>query len=375
MKKAGLRDIKKRNSQIILGLILESGPLSRIEIAKYTKLSPSTVTVLVNEMIEKGLLKESGVSSSTGGRKRIELSINSAFGDICIIDIKRKGAVLNFYDMNLNELETVPVTNHFITGNDLLLSISSSMYSYYKENESRKSRVIGIGLLFHEDVQPSDCNVIYSTSLSSANISLREALLTQFRIPVIEEYMSELSIWKLLNEGENKSLNNAHISIGNSILVSITLEGKPLKLNGGRFSDITPLIFNNDDDIRQLNMLEELYSKGIQSEEKEEEKEKEQRHSQTNIQTSGQNNIIAFLSKQITNAIVSLCTLFSLDTVYLSGSITRSKKFMRAIREMTRVKLASALAPDIVVLNTVQQPIADLLAKKVRCSFFDTISI
>jgi len=369
MKKAGLRDIKKRNSQIILSLILESGPLSRIEIAKYTKLSPSTVTVLVNELIEKGLLIESGVSSSTGGRKRIELSINSAFGDICIIDIKRKGAVLNFYDMNLNELETIPVTNHFITGNDLLLSISSSIYTYYKDNESGKNRIIGIGLLFHEDVQPSDCNVIYSTSLSSANISLREALLTQFRVPVIEEYLSDISIWKLLNEGENKSLNNAHISIGNSILVSITLEGKPLKLNGGRFSDITPLIFNSEDDTRQLNLLEELYSKGNQSE------EKEQKHDQTNIQTSGQNNIIAFLSKQITNAIVSLCTLFSLDTVYLSGSITKSKKFIRAIREMTRFKLASALAPDIVVLNNVQQPIADLLAKKVRYSFLDTIGI
>jgi len=369
MKKAGLRDIKNRNSQIILSLILENGPLSRIEIAKYTKLSPSTVTVLVNELIEKGLLVESGVSSSTGGRKRIELSINSAFGDICIIDIKRNGAILNFYDMNLNELETVPITHHFVTGNDLLISISSSIYAYYKDNESRKSMIIGIGLLFHEDVQPSDCNVIYSTSLSSANISLREALLTQFRVPIIEEYMSELSIWKLLDEDENKPLNNAHISIGNSILVSITLEGKPIKLNGGRFSDITPLLFNTDNDVRQLNMLEELYSKGTQSE------EKEQNRDQTNIQTFDQNNIITFVSKKITNAIVSLCTLFSLDTIYLSGNITSSKKFMRNIRDMARLKLVSTLTPDIVVLNTVQQPIADLLAKKVRYSFLDSISI
>jgi len=258
--------------------------------------------------------------------------------------------------MNLNELATVPITRNFVTGNDFLLSIITSIYEYYKGNEEEENRIIGIGLLFHEDVQPSDCNVIYSTSLSSANISLKEALLTQFRVLVTEEYMSELSILQLINEGENKSLNNAHISIGNNILASVTIDGKPLKLKGGRFSDITPLILNTDD-VKQLNMLEELYLKESQHKEKEEE------------------HIIVPLSKKIANAIVLLCTLFSLDTIYLSGVITKSKRFMRTIREMISSGVTSASAPDVEVLNTIQQPITELLARKVRYSVLDHISI
>jgi len=169
--------------------------------------------------------------------------------------------------------------------------------------------------------------------------------------------MSELSILQLMNEGENNSLNNAHISIGNNIFASVTIEGKPIKLKEGRFSDITPLIFNTDNDVKQLNMLEELYLKERQPKEKEEE------------------HIITPLSEKIVNAIVLLCTLFSLDTIYLSGIITKSKRFMRTIREMISFSVISTSVPDIVVLNTIQQPIAELLAKKVRYSVLDYISI
>jgi len=51
--------------------------------------------------------------------------------------------------MNLNELATVPVTRHFVTGNDFLLSITTSIYEHYKGNEADKNGIIGIGLLFH----------------------------------------------------------------------------------------------------------------------------------------------------------------------------------------------------------------------------------
>ncbi len=60
------------------------------------RLSPSTVSSLTSELIEKGWIVENGVATSTGGRKRIELSVNNSKGYIAILEIGWRRAVLHF---------------------------------------------------------------------------------------------------------------------------------------------------------------------------------------------------------------------------------------------------------------------------------------
>ena len=47
MKKTGLKEMKRRNREMLIRTILEKGELSRIELAHETQLSPSTVSALV----------------------------------------------------------------------------------------------------------------------------------------------------------------------------------------------------------------------------------------------------------------------------------------------------------------------------------------
>ena len=47
MKKSSLRTVKEKNRRLILRALLTEGGLSRIELAKQTGLSPSTITALV----------------------------------------------------------------------------------------------------------------------------------------------------------------------------------------------------------------------------------------------------------------------------------------------------------------------------------------
>ena len=185
--------------------------------------------------------------------------------------------------------------------------------------------------------------------------------MTQFRVPVMEEYIDAFSISELLHEGEKKSLNNAHINIGKNILACITIEGKPLKLKGGRFSDITPLLFNIGTDIPEMGVLEELSRKENISAEKD--------------HANYPNHILTILSKQITHVISVFCTLFPLDTIFLSGNVTKSNKFIRDVREFTRLKMAPAPSPAIQVLDTFQQPVTELLAKKIRNKVLSAIGI
>src|SRR6056297_1102520 len=70
-KTGGLKLMQEINQYIILKTIREHGPVSRSEIAKQTKLSPTTVTSAVNELLKEEIVTVGGVGESSGGRKPI----------------------------------------------------------------------------------------------------------------------------------------------------------------------------------------------------------------------------------------------------------------------------------------------------------------
>ena len=63
MKKSSLRTVKEKNRRLILRALLTEGGLSRIELAKQTGLSPSTITALVGELLAEGIVQENGLTT------------------------------------------------------------------------------------------------------------------------------------------------------------------------------------------------------------------------------------------------------------------------------------------------------------------------
>lgn len=83
--------IKEMNRKLIINTIRQSQPISRSDIAKRLKLSRSTVSTIVNSLIEKNIVRELGYESSTkeGGKRPIQLGFNPKLGYIIGIDLKR----------------------------------------------------------------------------------------------------------------------------------------------------------------------------------------------------------------------------------------------------------------------------------------------
>ena len=84
MKKSSLRTVKEKNRRLILRALLTEGGLSRIELAKQTGLSPSTITALVGELLAEGVVQESGLRAATAGRSRAGLTICPDYGFISL---------------------------------------------------------------------------------------------------------------------------------------------------------------------------------------------------------------------------------------------------------------------------------------------------
>lgn len=69
--------LRKVNESAILELIREKGPISRSDLARLLRLSPPTITRIVNPLIEAGLVIEGSTGDSKGGRRPIMLTFNS----------------------------------------------------------------------------------------------------------------------------------------------------------------------------------------------------------------------------------------------------------------------------------------------------------
>jgi predicted NBD/HSP70 family sugar kinase len=70
---AGGAGVRAHNAALLLNLAWESKGISRAELARQTGLSRSTVSDIVSELLQQGLIEESHVARSTGGRPPIVL--------------------------------------------------------------------------------------------------------------------------------------------------------------------------------------------------------------------------------------------------------------------------------------------------------------
>jgi predicted NBD/HSP70 family sugar kinase len=84
----GAVNTRRLNRQHLFEAVRRLGPISRADLAKRTRLSPPTVSALVDELVGgAGLLREIGTAASSGGRPPVLLEFNAEFGCLAGVDL------------------------------------------------------------------------------------------------------------------------------------------------------------------------------------------------------------------------------------------------------------------------------------------------
>ena len=73
-----VRDLRRRNRSALLSKLYFDGPLSRQELSQLHRAERRTVSNVVGELIEEGLVVEAGLVDSDGGRPRVLLRVDPA---------------------------------------------------------------------------------------------------------------------------------------------------------------------------------------------------------------------------------------------------------------------------------------------------------
>jgi len=138
--------MKTVNISIILDIIRKNKYISRAEIARISKLNPSTVSNLTNELIEMDVLKEVGVGTSQKGRRPIHLSLNP--DGPCVIGVEVVGdrIVSLMVNMEAKIIAKARTNINAETGKPAIKKAIGTIREVIKNSGKDKSEIKAIGM-------------------------------------------------------------------------------------------------------------------------------------------------------------------------------------------------------------------------------------
>ncbi|MDQ0872448.1 putative NBD/HSP70 family sugar kinase [Paenibacillus sp. V4I3] len=231
MKKIEKHDqdvIRLHNKQMILEIIKKSRPISRAEITKITKLSPTSVGRIVGELCEQGLVRETALTSVGVGRKAIMLDIDPQAVFTIGVDIGKKVikfGVMEFSGELLHEervehiaLQTTPEATAAIISETINLIIAHKNLD--------KSKIIGIGIGVPGVIDHERGIVQYSSTLGWRNIPFAQFIQDKLHIlTVIDNDLKVKILAEYLLGSARGSRKTALIELGTGVGSSLIIDG------------------------------------------------------------------------------------------------------------------------------------------------------
>ncbi len=99
--------MKEENIKLLFNLIAERPGITRVQLGRMTQLSPTTVSTLVDELMQNHLVEETGLAvTRSAGRKPILLRVAPEGRQIAQFSLTRGGIFFALYGLNLQVLES-----------------------------------------------------------------------------------------------------------------------------------------------------------------------------------------------------------------------------------------------------------------------------
>ncbi|MGB9752234.1 ROK family transcriptional regulator [Roseiflexus castenholzii] len=221
--KATRQHTKNHNSRLVLRIIYEDEAISRADIARKTGLTRTTVSTVVRELIDQGLIEETGAGQSSGGRLPILLRVAHEAHSVLALSFEDTQIVGALVDMR----------------GSIQRRVSLSLYGYRPEElpgyltrlieELRAdvtTHILGIGLSMPGIVDPVHGIVRRAVNFGLVDVPLRQWLQDQYRLPVYLDNAAHLAALAEYMFGDGAASGNlVVISIGVGIGAGMVLNG------------------------------------------------------------------------------------------------------------------------------------------------------
>ncbi|QBD81694.1 ROK family transcriptional regulator [Ktedonosporobacter rubrisoli] len=145
----GLHYVREYNRLLVLNCVREYGPIARVMIAKRTGLSRTTVSSIIDVLLQEGFVREGSFShsSSEGGRRAILVHFNAETGYVIGIDIGRSHLTILITDLSAKIIARQSGQFDIERGPKICLPLLIAEMRVFVENAGISwERIVGIGL-------------------------------------------------------------------------------------------------------------------------------------------------------------------------------------------------------------------------------------
>lgn len=209
---------KFTNRHRIIECIYRNAPISRIDIADLTEITPATVTLTVASLISEGLVQELGEASTEDnapGRKKILIDLVSNFAYSIGIEFTQKALALCISDLKGNIINDLVIPFSNFQANNITNEIIHHTKELIASSSIPHDKIIGIGIGVPGHMDPEQNAMVTNNPMweSFQPQKIREA----FSLPIISENNVRcMALSEYLFHPNNSPDNFAffHVSLG-----------------------------------------------------------------------------------------------------------------------------------------------------------------
>ncbi len=185
LKMVGINDIRDINQTLLLHLIRDMQPISRVDIVRATGLRPGTVSSIVNRLIKKGVIYEGAEGPSSGGRKPTYLYINAENAYVLAVDIGVRETSYAISDFNGRILKQKAMLTEgepaqFI--DRLCGEIKKTVKTHYS-----RAKFAAVGVSVPGLIKRGSGEIAASPNLGWENLPVKQLIETKLKLPVYVE--------------------------------------------------------------------------------------------------------------------------------------------------------------------------------------------
>ncbi|MBC1896259.1 ROK family transcriptional regulator [Listeria booriae] len=258
-KKTDQDVMRENNKKLVLKTLFNAGQTSRSSIASAVHLQKSTVSSIILELHEDGLIEELGIgeASNAGGRRPNLIQFNYRYGYVLAFDMGARHLrySVNYMNGEVIQKESLRLTGHSIKDVfQMMQQVISGLPAFDTMNG-----LLGIAVSAHAPVHENE--IRYSPFLELDSFSLLEALQGIMDVPIRFENEANLTAISIRDfwyySGEEPLSSLLALNIHNGIGVGTIINEQLYHGMQGLAGEIGRSVIYKDG---QVYRLEELYS-------------------------------------------------------------------------------------------------------------------
>jgi predicted NBD/HSP70 family sugar kinase len=137
---------QKGSKTAILQTLRIQGSISRIELTRLTDLSKATISLAINELLELGLVYETELRLSTGGRPATKLSLATQSHAVLGADLNNNRWVLGAFDLLGNPIHKVRIPIASSSPGAAVQALAEELPKFVKDLNKHTVPLLGLGV-------------------------------------------------------------------------------------------------------------------------------------------------------------------------------------------------------------------------------------